>query len=57
VRGERNSGAAMPPDRLKLIAILAAIIAAFLCYELLVQFHDWNRMQSCATAGGRHCTH
>lgn len=45
----------MTPDRLRLLAILAAILAAFGCYELLVQFHDWNRMQSCATAGGRNC--
>jgi hypothetical protein len=45
----------MSPDRLKIIAILAAILAVFLGYEVLVQFHDWNRLQSCATAGGRHC--
>ena len=45
----------MTPDRLKLVAILAAIAAVFLCYELLVQFHDWNRLQSCATSGGRNC--
>jgi hypothetical protein len=45
----------MTPDRLKFIAIRAAIAAIFLCYELLVQFDDWNRMQSCATTGGRNC--
>ncbi len=45
----------MTPDRLRLLAILVAILAAFGCYELLVQFYDWNRMQSCATAGGRNC--
>jgi hypothetical protein len=45
----------MTPDRLKLVAILAAVLAAFLCYEFLIQFHDWNRMQGCATAGGRNC--
>ena len=45
----------MTPDRLKLIAILAAVAAIFLCYEVLVQFDDWNRMQSCATTGGRNC--
>jgi hypothetical protein len=46
---------AMTPDRLKFVAILAALAAVFLCYELVVQFDDWNRMQSCATAGGRNC--
>jgi hypothetical protein len=45
----------MSPDRLRLLAILAAAIAAFLCYELLIQFHDWNRTQGCATSGGRNC--
>jgi hypothetical protein len=43
------------PDRLKLLAILAAVAAAFLCYELLIQFYVWNRTQSCATSGGRNC--
>ncbi len=46
----------MTPDRLKIIAILAALAAVVLGYELLVQFDEWNRMQSCATAGGRNCT-
>lgn len=45
----------MTPDRLKVIALLAAALAAFLGYELLVQFHDWNRLQSCATSGGHNC--
>jgi len=45
----------MTPDRLKIIAILATLVAVFLGYELLVQFDDWNRMQSCASVGGRNC--
>jgi hypothetical protein len=45
----------MSPERLRLIAILAAVAAVFLSYELLVSFHDWNRMQTCATSGGRNC--
>lgn len=45
----------MTPKRLRLLAILAAILAVLGGYELLVQFHDWNRLQSCATAGGRNC--
>jgi hypothetical protein len=45
----------MTPDRLKFLAILAAILAVFLCYEFLVQFHDWNRLQTCASAGLRNC--
>jgi hypothetical protein len=40
----------MTPEWLKL---LAAVAAAFRCYELLVQFDDWNRTQSCATSGRR----
>jgi len=45
----------MTPDRLKFLAIIAAVVAAFLGYELLMQFYDWNRLQTCATAGGRNC--
>jgi hypothetical protein len=45
----------MTPDRLRLLAILAAVLAALGAYELLIEFHDWNRVQSCATAGGRNC--
>lgn len=45
----------MTPDRLKFMAILAAIVAVFLCYELLVKFDDWNRLQTCASSGGRNC--
>jgi hypothetical protein len=45
----------MTPDRLKLLAIVAAIVAAFLGYEVMIQFHDWNRLQTCVTAGGRNC--
>ena len=45
----------MTPDRLKFLAILAAIAAIFVGYEVLVQFDNWNRLQTCATAGGRNC--
>jgi hypothetical protein len=45
----------MTPDRLKWLAILAAVVAVFLCYELLIAFYDWNKTQSCATFGGRNC--
>jgi hypothetical protein len=45
----------MTPDRVKLLAILAALLAVFACYEFLVQFHDWNRLQTCASAGLRNC--
>ena len=53
--GTRIIGAPMTPDRLKLMAILAALVAVFLCYEVLVKFDDWNRLQSCATTGRRNC--
>jgi hypothetical protein len=45
----------MSPDRLKLLALVAAILAAFGGYELLMAFHDWNRLQGCVTAGRRAC--
>jgi hypothetical protein len=45
----------MTPERRTLLAILAAIVAAFLGYRLLLEFHDWNSLQNCATGGGRNC--
>ena len=45
----------MTPDRVKFLAILAAILAAIAGYEFLVQFQDWNRTQTCASAGLRNC--
>jgi len=38
-----------------LLAIAAAIAAAVLLSNFLVDFHDWNRMQGCASTGGRNC--
>ena len=37
------------------LAILAAGAAIYGASELMVRFHDWNREQACATAGGRNC--
>lgn len=38
-----------------LLAIIAAIIAVIVLSQLLYDFYDWNRQQSCATGGGRNC--
>jgi hypothetical protein len=43
------------PDRYKYVAIIAFIAAALGGAELMIKFHDWNRLQTCATAGGRDC--
>jgi hypothetical protein len=40
---------------MKYLAIIAAIIAAILGSQLLFEFYDWNKQQSCATSGGRNC--
>lgn len=42
-------------DRLKYLAILAAILAAIALSQFLFDFYQWNRSQSCATGGGRNC--
>lgn len=42
-------------DRYKYLAILAAIAAAVLISNFLIDFYDWNRTQACATGGGRNC--
>jgi len=39
----------------QILLILAAIVAAVLLSQFLFAFYDWNREQSCATAGGRGC--
>ncbi|HUK59374.1 MAG TPA: hypothetical protein VLV50_09100 [Stellaceae bacterium] len=39
----------------QLLLIAAAVAVAFLLTEFLFSFYDWNRMQACATAGGRNC--
>jgi hypothetical protein len=40
---------------MKYLAIVAAIGAAILLSQLLFNFYDWNKTQSCASAGGRNC--
>lgn len=39
----------------QILLVIAAIVAAVLLSQLLFQFYDWNRVQSCATSGGRNC--
>jgi hypothetical protein len=43
------------PDRYKYLAIIGVIAAALLGSQLLFEFHEWNKLQNCATAGGRNC--
>lgn len=38
-----------------LLVVVAVVLAVLVLSELLVRFHDWNRLQSCAMAGGRNC--
>jgi hypothetical protein len=45
----------MGSDGFKYLAIIALIVAALAGSQLLFKFHEWDRMQSCATAGGRNC--
>jgi hypothetical protein len=45
----------MSRDALKFLAIAAAIVAAVLLSNFLVDFYDWNKEQSCASTGGRNC--
>jgi hypothetical protein len=40
---------------MKYLAILALIAAAFAGSWFLTKMNDWNREQSCASAGGRNC--
>jgi hypothetical protein len=47
-------GAAMP-DRYKYLAIIGFILAAVLGSQLLFKFYEWNKLQNCATSGGRNC--
>lgn len=51
VRGARHYSGSMKAA----LAIVAAIVAAIVLSQLLFDFHDWNRQQSCATGGGRNC--
>jgi len=40
---------------MKYLAIIAAVGAAILLSQLLFNFYDWNKEQSCASGGGRNC--
>jgi hypothetical protein len=40
---------------MKYLAIVAAIVAAIALSQLLFDFYDWNRTQSCLSVGGRNC--
>lgn len=40
---------------MKYLAIIAAIVAAVVLSQLLFDFYQWNRLQTCATGGGRNC--
>ena len=37
------------------LAIIAAIVAAIALSQLMFDFYQWDRQQSCATGGGRNC--
>ena len=43
------------PERYKYLAIIGFIAAALFGSELLFKFYEWNKLQNCATAGGRNC--
>ena len=53
-RGRAILRSAMP-DRYKYLAIIGFIAAALFGSQLLFKFHEWNKLQNCATAGGRNC--
>ncbi|HEV8015179.1 MAG TPA: hypothetical protein VGP48_06580 [Stellaceae bacterium] len=40
---------------MKYLAIIGAIVAAIVLSQLLFDFYDWNKTQSCASTGGRNC--
>lgn len=40
---------------MKYLALIAAIVAAVVLSQLLFDFYQWNRLQTCATGGGRNC--
>ncbi len=37
------------------LCLVLAIVAALLLGEFAVKFAEWNKMQACATTGGRNC--
>jgi hypothetical protein len=45
----------MSNDAVKVLAIVAAIVAVLLISNFMVDFYDWNKMQNCATSNGRNC--
>jgi hypothetical protein len=45
----------MSNDAVKVLAIVAAIVAVLLISNFMVDFYDWNKTQDCATSGGRNC--
>ncbi len=52
----RSKVACRPKDKpMKYVAIIALIVAAVVCSQLLFEFYDWNQKQSCASSGGRNC--
>jgi len=40
---------------MKYLAVIVAIGAAIVLSQLLFDFYDWNKTQSCASTGGRNC--
>jgi hypothetical protein len=40
---------------MKYLAIIVAIVAAIVLSQFLFDFYDWNKQQTCASAGGRNC--
>ena len=51
----RNEKGGIVATRMKYLAIIALIVAAIGCSQLLFDFYDWNQKQSCASSGGRNC--
>jgi hypothetical protein len=39
----------------QVLIVVAAVVVAVALSQLLFEFYDWNRQQSCATSGGRGC--
>jgi hypothetical protein len=39
----------------QLLLVAAAVAVAVLLSQLLFDFYQWNREQSCASSGGRNC--
>lgn len=52
---EGGRAAAYEPAMKQILLVAAAVIAAVVLTQLLFEFYEWNRLQECATAGGRNC--